>query len=79
MIQSFNLVDSQPNFDFRNYARHCFLEKQVLCTKEIILENTVHILNNMPISEMFEEKIQLLQANKIGLWDVLENCERKEV
>ena len=25
----------------------------------------------------FEEKIQLLQKNKIGLWDVLENCERK--
>jgi hypothetical protein len=27
----------------------------------------------MPISEIFEEKkIQVLQANKIGLWDVLE-------
>jgi hypothetical protein len=41
------------------------LEKQVLCTKEIILENTVHILNAMPISEIFEEKIQLLQAIKL--------------
>ena len=35
------------------------------------------ILNAMPISEIFEEKIQLLQVNKIGLWDVLENCERQ--
>jgi hypoxanthine-DNA glycosylase len=31
----------------------------------------------LPIPETFEEKIQLLQYNKIGLWDVLENCERK--
>ncbi len=31
----------------------------------------------LPIPETFEEKIQLLQSNKIGLWDVLENCERK--
>lgn len=35
------------------------------------------LLDNLPISEIFEEKIQLLQKNKIGLWDVLENCERK--
>ena len=35
------------------------------------------LLNNLPIAEIFEEKIQLLQENKIGLWDVLENCERK--
>jgi hypoxanthine-DNA glycosylase len=35
------------------------------------------LLDNLPISEIFEEKIQFLQANKIGLWDVLENCERK--
>jgi hypoxanthine-DNA glycosylase len=35
------------------------------------------LLDNLPISEIFEEKIQMLQANKIGLWDVLENCERK--
>jgi hypoxanthine-DNA glycosylase len=34
-------------------------------------------LSNLPVSEIFEEKIQLLQDNKIGLWDVLENCERK--
>ena len=31
----------------------------------------------MAISEIFEEKIKLLQSNKLGLWDVLENCERK--
>ena len=35
------------------------------------------LFENLPISENFEEKIKLLQANKIGLWDVLENCERK--
>ncbi|MFM2368659.1 MAG: hypothetical protein RL619_959 [Bacteroidota bacterium] len=34
-------------------------------------------LSNLPVSKIFEEKIQLLQDNKIGLWDVLENCERK--
>lgn len=31
----------------------------------------------LPIPENFEEKIKILQSNKIGLWDVLENCERK--
>jgi hypoxanthine-DNA glycosylase len=31
----------------------------------------------LPIPENFEEKIQFLELNKIGLWDVLENCERK--
>jgi hypoxanthine-DNA glycosylase len=35
------------------------------------------LLNSLPVSEVFEEKIKLLQVNKIGLWDVLENCERK--
>ena len=35
------------------------------------------LLDNLPIAEVFEDEIQLLQANKIGLWDVLENCERK--
>ena len=35
------------------------------------------LLNNLPIAEIFEKKIELLQRNKIGLWDVLENCERK--
>ncbi|WP_367753173.1 DNA-deoxyinosine glycosylase [Flavobacterium sp. WC2430] len=34
------------------------------------------ILDSLPISVVFEEKIKLLQNNKIGLWDVLENCER---
>lgn len=31
----------------------------------------------LPIPEKFEDKIKILQSNKIGLWDVLENCERK--
>lgn len=35
------------------------------------------LFSNFPVSEIFEEKIKLLQINKIGLWDVLENCERK--
>jgi hypoxanthine-DNA glycosylase len=35
------------------------------------------LLDGLPISEIFEEKIALLQTNKIGLWDVLQNCERK--
>jgi hypoxanthine-DNA glycosylase len=35
------------------------------------------IFEALPISEVFEDKINLLQSNKIGLWDVLENCERK--
>ena len=35
------------------------------------------LLSTSPISPIFEEKIQLLQTNKIGIWDVLENCERK--
>jgi G:T/U-mismatch repair DNA glycosylase len=45
--------------------------------KEIIFWRILYtILNAMPISEIFEEKIHVLQANKIGLWD-LENCERQ--
>lgn len=32
----------------------------------------------LPIPEIFEEKIKILESNKIGLWDVLENCEEKE-
>lgn len=35
------------------------------------------VFDNLPISEVFEEKIKLLEVNKIGIWDVLENCERK--
>lgn len=35
------------------------------------------LFDNLPVSENFEDKIKVLQANKIGLWDVLENCERK--
>ncbi|MES2543287.1 MAG: DNA-deoxyinosine glycosylase [Bacteroidota bacterium] len=30
-----------------------------------------------PIPEIFEEKIKILKVNKIGLWDVLANCERE--
>jgi hypoxanthine-DNA glycosylase len=33
--------------------------------------------NGLPISENFKEKVEFLESNKIGLWDVLENCERK--
>jgi hypoxanthine-DNA glycosylase len=32
---------------------------------------------SLPISEIYIEKIKLLQENRLGLWDVLENCERK--
>ena len=35
------------------------------------------IFDGLPIPENFEEKVQFLRCNKIGLWDVLENCERK--
>ena len=35
------------------------------------------LFSDQEVSEIFAEKIALLQANKIGLWDVLENCERK--
>jgi hypoxanthine-DNA glycosylase len=35
------------------------------------------LFDGMPISEIFFEKIKFLQANRIGLWDVLKNCDRK--
>lgn len=35
------------------------------------------IFDALPIPNLLEEKIQFLLSNKIGLWDVLENCERK--
>lgn len=35
------------------------------------------LFDAMPIYEVFEEKVQFLLSNKIGLWDVLRNCERK--
>ena len=35
------------------------------------------LLGKSSVSENFEEKIKLLQSNNIGLWDVLQNCERK--
>jgi hypoxanthine-DNA glycosylase len=31
----------------------------------------------LPVSEDFAEKVKLLQQNKIAIWDVLANCERK--
>ncbi|NRS87612.1 hypoxanthine-DNA glycosylase [Flavobacterium sp. 7E] len=35
------------------------------------------LLSEIPVDEKFENKIKLLQNHHIGLWDVLENCERK--
>lgn len=35
------------------------------------------LLRALPISEIFEEKIKLLESHHIGLWDVLQHCERK--
>jgi hypoxanthine-DNA glycosylase len=35
------------------------------------------LFDNLPIPENFGEKIKVLQRNNIGLWDVLQNCERK--
>ncbi len=34
------------------------------------------ILDHFPTTEVFEEKINILQENNIGLWDVLKTCER---
>lgn len=35
------------------------------------------LLSDLPVPENFGDKIKMLQGNNIGLWDVLENCERK--
>lgn len=35
------------------------------------------IFEKLPIPEIFDEKIKILNENKIGLWDVLAFCERK--
>ncbi|GIZ08312.1 DNA-deoxyinosine glycosylase [Flavobacterium sp. UMI-01] len=35
------------------------------------------LLGELPVSEVFEEKIKVLESHKIGLWDVLHYCERK--
>ena len=35
------------------------------------------LFSELPIAVAFDEKIKLLQEHHIGLWDVLENCERK--
>jgi G:T/U-mismatch repair DNA glycosylase len=53
------------------------LEKAVLCTKEIILENTVRSWMLCQYLKCSKKKIQVLQANKIGLWDVLKIETRK--
>ena len=35
------------------------------------------LLDSLPIPENFDDKIKVLHKNNIGLWDVLQNCERK--
>jgi hypoxanthine-DNA glycosylase len=35
------------------------------------------VFANGTVPELFQEKCKVLQQNKIGLWDVLANCERK--
>jgi hypoxanthine-DNA glycosylase len=35
------------------------------------------VFANGTVPELFKEKCKVLQQNKIGLWDVLANCERK--
>ncbi|NRT10615.1 DNA-deoxyinosine glycosylase [Flavobacterium sp. 14A] len=35
------------------------------------------LFNSLPMDDAFSKKINLLQEHAIGLWDVLENCERK--
>jgi hypoxanthine-DNA glycosylase len=37
----------------------------------------IPFFSSLPISEIYIEKIKLLQENRLGLWDVLENCERE--
>lgn len=35
------------------------------------------LFGKLPVSDIFEEKVKVLQQNNIGLWDVLAYCERK--
>lgn len=35
------------------------------------------IFDKLPVSNIFQEKANLLLKNKIALWDVLQHCERK--
>ncbi|HEY4619004.1 MAG TPA: DNA-deoxyinosine glycosylase [Flavobacterium sp.] len=35
------------------------------------------LFDKRPVSVFFNEKIEFLQSHRIGLWDVLGNCERK--
>lgn len=35
------------------------------------------LLNTTPVPDVFEEKVKTLQNHKIGLWDVLKNCQRQ--
>lgn len=35
------------------------------------------VLGVSPVATVFEERVQFLKQNTIGLWDVLKNCERK--
>jgi hypoxanthine-DNA glycosylase len=53
------------------------LMKQGVCTQEKSFWKLCIPFSSLPISEIYIEKIKLLQENRLGLWDVLENCERK--
>lgn len=35
------------------------------------------LYSDQEVSTLFSDKIKILKANSIGIWDVLENCERK--
>jgi len=35
------------------------------------------LFGSLPVPENFDDKIKVLQINNIGLWDVLQHCERK--
>jgi hypoxanthine-DNA glycosylase len=53
------------------------LMKQEYYAQEKSFWKIMYTLSSLPISEIYIEKIKLLQENRLGLWDVLENCERK--
>lgn len=35
-----------------------------------------HLYSDIPVPEVFQEKVQFLADNHIALWDVLDHCER---
>jgi hypoxanthine-DNA glycosylase len=51
--------------------------KQEYTHKRNHFGNYVYLLAVCLSEEIYIEKIKLLQENRLGLWDVLENCERK--